>query len=217
MDLWGKYDNLIVSRTFSKWCALVFAPVLFSDHARAGLAGLRLGYCAAHEELVRVMMAIKQPYNVNTAAEAAGLAALEHRDLIMSTVTALRKAKDDMFAELEKVCWGRGLHLVLSHMSGAVFMAHTCAYTSQLHPHPRGWRCCSRCLQRTNICASLPSLSVCISHFTHCPGSEASRYHHPFLRQPGWRPPQLHPHLRWKARAHGCRRLRAQGLALLDV
>ena len=43
-------------------------------HSRAGLAGLRLGYGIAHKDLVTPMMAIKQPYNVNTASEVAGLA-----------------------------------------------------------------------------------------------------------------------------------------------
>jgi hypothetical protein len=39
--------NLVVLRTFSKW---------------AGLAGLRVGYGAAHPKIAGWMMAIKQPY-----------------------------------------------------------------------------------------------------------------------------------------------------------
>ena len=70
---------------------------------RAGLAGVRLGYCAAHSDLVNVMMAIKQPYNVNTAAEAAGLAALKHRDAILATVASLRAEKDRLFSSLQQV------------------------------------------------------------------------------------------------------------------
>ena len=49
-------------------------------------------------------MAIKQPYNVNTAAEAAGLAALTHRDVIMETVHKLRVEKDRLFKALGEVC-----------------------------------------------------------------------------------------------------------------
>eukprot|EP00730_Choanoeca_flexa_P017499 TRINITY_DN843_c0_g1_i1.p1 TRINITY_DN843_c0_g1~~TRINITY_DN843_c0_g1_i1.p1 ORF type:complete len:373 (+),score=100.27 TRINITY_DN843_c0_g1_i1:84-1202(+) len=90
MDLFGKYDNLVVSRTFSKW---------------AGLAGLRLGYCAAHPDLIKVMLAIKQPYNVTTATEAAGLAALECREDIMKTVTQLRQEKDRMYKALSEFAW----------------------------------------------------------------------------------------------------------------
>jgi histidinol-phosphate aminotransferase len=55
------HSNLIVMRTFSKW---------------AGLAGLRVGYAAAHIEITTAIMAMKQPYNVNVAADFAARAAL---------------------------------------------------------------------------------------------------------------------------------------------
>ena len=48
--------NLIVLRTLSKW---------------AGLAGLRVGYMIADPALIDVAMRVKQPYNVNVAAEVA--------------------------------------------------------------------------------------------------------------------------------------------------
>ena len=56
--------------------APLFVPTPHSRFgtSRAGLAGLRLGYGIAHKDLVKPMMAIKQPYNVNTASEVAGLA-----------------------------------------------------------------------------------------------------------------------------------------------
>jgi HAD superfamily hydrolase (TIGR01548 family) len=93
LDLFRKYDNLIVCRTFSKW---------------AGLAGLRLGYGIAHPDLVTPMMGIKQPYNVNTASEHAGLLALEHRDEIMVSVNALRAEKDRMLARISaELSWLR--------------------------------------------------------------------------------------------------------------
>jgi len=83
----------MVCRTFSKW---------------AGLAGLRLGYGIGHPDIVSPMMAIKQPYNVNTASEAAGLAALKHRDEIMASVNALRAEKDRMFQRLtDEISWLR--------------------------------------------------------------------------------------------------------------
>jgi histidinol-phosphate aminotransferase len=54
------------------------------------------------------MMAIKQPYNVNTASEAAGLAALRNRDRIMVSVNALRKEKDRMYSRLcDEIPWLR--------------------------------------------------------------------------------------------------------------
>ena len=52
----GDYPNLIVLRTLSKW---------------AGLAGLRIGYGLFPRALMPHLWKIKQPYNVNVAADLA--------------------------------------------------------------------------------------------------------------------------------------------------
>jgi histidinol-phosphate aminotransferase len=56
-----RYPNVIVSRTFSK---------------AFGLAGLRVGYGLAQQELTDLMNRVRQPFNVNTVAQAAAVAAL---------------------------------------------------------------------------------------------------------------------------------------------
>jgi len=56
-----QYPNLIVSRTFSK---------------AYGLAGLRVGFGIAHPELTDLLNRIRQPFNVNSLAQAAAVAAL---------------------------------------------------------------------------------------------------------------------------------------------
>ena len=56
-----KYPNLLVSRTFSK---------------AYGLAGLRVGYAIAQPQLTDLMNRIRQPFNVNSMAQAAAVAAL---------------------------------------------------------------------------------------------------------------------------------------------
>lgn len=56
-----RYDNVITLRTFSK----VY-----------GLAGLRIGYGFAHGELIRNLLKVKLPFEPNTLAQAAALAAL---------------------------------------------------------------------------------------------------------------------------------------------
>ena len=58
----GRKPNLILLRTFSK----IY-----------GLAGLRLGYGIAHPEFIAGLEKIRQPFNVNSLAQAAGLAALD--------------------------------------------------------------------------------------------------------------------------------------------
>jgi len=56
-----QYPNLIVSRTFSK---------------AYGLAGLRVGYAVAQPVLTDLLNRVRQPFNVNTLAQAAAIAAL---------------------------------------------------------------------------------------------------------------------------------------------
>lgn len=56
-----RYPNLLVSRTLSK---------------AYGLAGLRIGFAIAQPELTDLMNRLRQPFNVNTLAQAAAIAAL---------------------------------------------------------------------------------------------------------------------------------------------
>ena len=56
MPLTDQHSNLVVLRTFSKW---------------AGLAGLRVGYGVLPGEVIRQLWKIKQPYNLNLAAQVA--------------------------------------------------------------------------------------------------------------------------------------------------
>ena len=62
-----RYDNVITLRTFSK----VF-----------GLAGARIGYGFAHEELIRNLLKVKLPFEPSTPAQAAGIAALSDKEFL---------------------------------------------------------------------------------------------------------------------------------------
>lgn len=62
-----RYPNLLVSRTFSK---------------AFGLAGLRVGFAIAQPELTDLMNRLRQPFNVNTIAQAAAIAALGDRPFL---------------------------------------------------------------------------------------------------------------------------------------
>src|SRR5262249_51178471 len=70
-----RYDNVITLRTFSK----IY-----------GLAGIRVGYGFAHEELISNLLKVKLPFEPNSIAQAAGIAALDdcefvHRSLELNT------------------------------------------------------------------------------------------------------------------------------------
>lgn len=88
MTLVPRIPNLVVLRTFSKW---------------AGLAGLRIGYGAAHPKIVEWMMAIKQPYNVSAAADVAARAALEFKNKVMVTVDLIKYVNDEPLGNLRYI------------------------------------------------------------------------------------------------------------------
>lgn len=83
-----KRDNLVVLRTFSKW---------------AGLAGLRVGYGAFPEWLIKALWKIKQPYNVNVAGTQAALASLGDLDYLAKNVSLLREERTRLFDQLSRI------------------------------------------------------------------------------------------------------------------
>jgi len=62
-----RYDNVITLRTFSK----IY-----------GLAGARIGYGFAHEELIRNLLKVKLPFEPSSPAQAAGIAALQDKEFL---------------------------------------------------------------------------------------------------------------------------------------
>ena len=82
------YPNLIVLRTFSK---------LY------GLAGLRIGYGVGPSRLVDYMNRVRQPFNANTLAQAAALAALDDQDFVSRTLELTRKGLQYLKGELDNM------------------------------------------------------------------------------------------------------------------
>jgi histidinol-phosphate aminotransferase len=66
-----RLDNVITLRTFSK----VY-----------GLAGLRVGYGFAHEDLIRNLLKVKMPFEPGTLAEAAAVAALQDDEFVAQSL-----------------------------------------------------------------------------------------------------------------------------------
>ncbi|CAB4902268.1 MAG: histidinol-phosphate transaminase [Actinobacteria bacterium] len=61
LDFYRDYANVAVLRTFSK---------------AYGLAGLRVGFCIAHEPVAEALRKVQIPFGVSSVAQAAGIAAL---------------------------------------------------------------------------------------------------------------------------------------------
>jgi histidinol-phosphate aminotransferase len=62
-----RYDNVITLRTFSK----IY-----------GLAGVRIGYGFAHEDLIANLLKVKLPFEPSSVAQAAGIAALGDKEFL---------------------------------------------------------------------------------------------------------------------------------------
>lgn len=83
-----KHPNLVVLRTFSKW---------------AGLAGLRVGYGVFPLEVIRQLWKMKQPYNLNVAAEVAVRASLLDLEYLLGNVEKIIRERERLRGELEAI------------------------------------------------------------------------------------------------------------------
>ena len=87
-DLLPKYENFIISRTFSK---------------AMGLGGIRLGYLVAHPEVIGYIDRIRVPENTSVMTQTAALAALEDIEYIKANVKRVIAAREWFQVEVRKV------------------------------------------------------------------------------------------------------------------
>ena len=66
----SEFPNLLVSRTFSK---------------AYGLASLRVGYALGNPQVIDMLNRVRQPFNVNSVAQAAAVAALQDAEFVQRT------------------------------------------------------------------------------------------------------------------------------------
>ncbi len=89
-----RHGNLLLLRTFSKW---------------AGLAGLRVGYGVFPAAVAKALMKIKQPYNLNAAAQTALLASLADVELLQQRVRTLVAERERLIGALDGIAFLRPL------------------------------------------------------------------------------------------------------------
>jgi len=83
-----KKRNVIVTRSFSKTYSL---------------AGLRVGYGFAKEGIIDCLNRVREPFNVNSLAQAAALAALDDERHVEKTMRLVRKGKAYLVKELDSL------------------------------------------------------------------------------------------------------------------
>lgn len=95
LNLLAEYPNLVVTRTFSK---------------AYGLAAMRVGFAVANEAITDLLNRIRQPFNVNSIALAAAVAALDDGEYLAESV----RLNAEGMAELEQGLEQLGLEWIPS-------------------------------------------------------------------------------------------------------
>ncbi len=88
VSLIGKYENLVVLRTFSK---------------AFGLAGLRLGYAVANPRLACTINKLPAPYAVNVISLSMGRKLLENVSIVKQSVEALKAERHKLIDALNTI------------------------------------------------------------------------------------------------------------------
>ena len=83
-----KGRNVIFTRTFSK---------------AYSLAGLRVGYGIARQELIEAFDKVREPFNVNSLAQAAACEALKDPDYVRKLVQYTNTEKEFLYRELDEI------------------------------------------------------------------------------------------------------------------
>jgi histidinol-phosphate aminotransferase len=87
-DYLAKNRNVIVLKTFSK---------------AYGLAGLRIGYAIADSQLISYMERARQPFNINSLAQAGALAAIDDKDFLRQSRKAVLEGKKYLYENLQEL------------------------------------------------------------------------------------------------------------------
>ncbi len=82
------FDNLIITRTFSK---------------AYGLSGLRIGYAVTSPSLAATLNKVREPFNVNLLAQEAALAALGDQQHLKRTLAMVAQGRVYLCRELKKM------------------------------------------------------------------------------------------------------------------
>ncbi|MEX2456979.1 MAG: histidinol-phosphate transaminase [Balneolaceae bacterium] len=89
-------NNMVILRTFSK---------------AYGLAGFRIGYCIADEEIITQMMKIKLTFEPTALAQAAALAAYSDEEFLDKSIEVVHEGRDELytFFDEHQVAYARSI------------------------------------------------------------------------------------------------------------
>ncbi|MFC2025364.1 histidinol-phosphate transaminase [Chloroflexota bacterium] len=101
-------DEAYIAFVNEHWPSVELIPrgnvvILRSMAKDYALAGLRLGYAIAHEEIISTLRRVRPPWNVNIVAQKAGIVALNDSDYLEWCQPEIRKAKQFLTDELHQL------------------------------------------------------------------------------------------------------------------
>ena len=111
-DWLARFPNLVITRTFSK----IY-----------GLAGLRVGYALASNEIADLMNRVRQPFNCNNLALAAATAALDDADFVARSFELNRAGMAQILAAFARL----GIAHIPSHGNFLTFKVKDAAAVNQ--------------------------------------------------------------------------------------
>src|SRR3989304_1942552 len=86
INIFRDFENLLILRTFSK---------------AYGMAGLRLGYCIGHKDLIKILEQVRLDFPITSISEKLGIVALEDKDYLKEMRKKLLKRKKSIRKNLE--------------------------------------------------------------------------------------------------------------------
>ena len=82
------HPNLIITRTFSKV---------------TGLAGMRVGYAMAHQDVIKILRKVMEPFAVNRVAQAGALASLDDHEFLRASIQFVKEGREQVYQGLLKM------------------------------------------------------------------------------------------------------------------
>lgn len=108
----AEFDSLVISRTFSK---------------AYGLAGLRIGFGLMHVDVAAILNRVRQPFNVNSVAQAAAMASLADDGFVAKSYAANKAGMLQVTQGLDKL----GLMYIESHANFVSFSIENAVKVNQ--------------------------------------------------------------------------------------
>lgn len=107
IDLINEYENLIVLRTFSK---------------AFGLAGIRVGYALAHEQIIDYLLRIRTPFNMNAISAKIAELMLDHYDLVKQNINYIIKERERIYKEFKDYAYPSEANFLLMKLDAYEFL-----------------------------------------------------------------------------------------------